>query len=74
MRKEYAVLINEKLQNCHFDIANGYKVDVLGLGMFLMAVRFVATQTDPDDVFEIDKMIDDCRNWVIPKPAHQSVN
>lgn len=75
MRKEYAVLINDILQQHHFTIENGACNDMLSLGMSIMAVQFIAKHLgDNGDVSEMQLMIDNCRNWIIPQPVHQSVN
>lgn len=71
MRKEYAALINDILQQHHFNIENGGQNDTLSLGMSIMAVQFVAKHLgDISDAREMRLLIEDCRNQVIPQPVH----
>ncbi|WP_192034336.1 hypothetical protein IFU02_019990 [Pantoea agglomerans] len=70
MKQEYAVLINDILQQFHFDAEHSGTNDTLSLGMAFIALQFVAKRAgDTVAENEIGQMVADCRKGVIPKPA-----
>ncbi|WP_277972422.1 hypothetical protein [Pantoea agglomerans] len=70
MNKAYTVLINEILQQYHFDAENNGKKDTLSLGMAFIALQFAAKYSgDSEAECKIGQMITDCRNGIIPRPV-----
>ncbi|KAA5952031.1 MULTISPECIES: hypothetical protein [unclassified Pantoea] len=69
MKKAYAVLINDILQQYHFDAEHSGTNDTLSLGMAFMALQFAAKYSgDTVADKEISQMIADCRKGIIPRP------
>lgn len=70
MKQKYAVLINDILQQYHFDVEQSGTNDTLSLGMAFIALQFVAKRAgDTDAEFKIGQMVADCRKGIIPKPV-----
>ncbi|KAA5938673.1 hypothetical protein F3I27_21265 [Pantoea sp. Bo_2] len=69
MKKVYAVLINDILQQYHFDAEHSGTNDTLSLGMAFIALQFVAKRSgDTVAENEIGQMVADCRKGIIPRP------
>jgi len=70
MKQAYAVLINDILQQYHFDAEQSGTNDTLSLGMAFIALQFAAKYSgDIEAESKIGQMIADCRKGIIPRPV-----